>query len=106
MKIVLTIRARGFETQGSECKPADLAGALQNFDRALDRPKLALSQAFEPDLQTGASLRNIAKLLAAFCCQAQRQTAAIVRVLRALNQSGPYEHVHGTADRGRAAPNR
>src|SRR5882724_977245 len=81
-----------------------LGAPFEDLDRPFDRAELAVGEPFEPGEQGRSGRRMAVELLAALVGEAEREAAAVVGILHALDQAGADQAVDRAADRRRAAP--
>src|SRR4051812_739989 len=80
-----------------------LDSALEDLDCAFERAQLAVGEALELAAQRRAAGDALVELLAALLREAERETAPVVRVLRAFDQAGADQGIDRAADRRCAA---
>jgi len=75
-------------------KGGDLRPAFQNLDRAFDRAQLTVREALELGFKWRTAGDAGREPVASVPGQTQCQTAPVIGILRALNESGSHECVH------------
>src|SRR5438067_6070628 len=82
----------------------ELAAAFKDFDRTFERPQLAMCEPRELGAQGRAAGDPRVQLIAALLGEPQRETPAIVRILRPLDETGTHQGIDRPADRRRSPP--